>query len=196
MSAEATNTKVRSTVRGTVLEVPIERGMSVIETNNFNEGTTIATVADMNDMIFLGRVDEAEVDKIRSGMAVVVEIGAIDGKTFDAILEYIAPKGQDVEGAIQFEIKAALAPTKDATIRAGYSANAEIVLDRRDEVLAVEESLLQFEGEAAYVEVETAPGTFERRDLELGLSDGIHIEVKSGVEEGAKIKRPAPPAKG
>lgn len=187
---QTANTKVRSTVAGMVLEVPVEEGGSVIETNTFNEGTTIATVADMGDMIFLGHVDEADVDKIRAGMDVVVRIGAIDNRSFSAKLEYIAPKGETLEGAIQFEIKAALAPVDDAVIRAGYSANAEIVLERRDQVLAVEEALLQFEGDRPFVEIETAPGTVERRDLELGISDGIHVEVKSGVEAGAKVRAP------
>lgn len=192
---ESTNTKVRSTVAGMVLEVPVEEGGSVIETNTFNEGTTIAAVADMRDMIFLGHVDEADVDKIRVGMDVNIRIGAIDNRQFPAKLEYIAPKGVTVEGAIQFEIKAALAPVEDAVIRAGYSANAEIVLERRDDVLAVKESLLKFDGERAYVDVEVAPGAFERRDLELGVSDGIHIEVKGGVDANAKIRAPEPIAK-
>jgi HlyD family secretion protein len=192
---QSTNTKVRSTVAGMVLEVPVEEGGSVIETNTFNEGTTIAAVADMSDMIFLGHVDEADVDKIRPGMDVVIRIGAIDNRSFPAKLEYIAPKGETLEGAIQFQIKAALAPVENAVIRAGYSANAEIVLERRPQVLALEESLLQFDGDRAYVDVETTPGAFERRDLELGISDGIHIEVKSGVEAGAKVRAPEPTQK-
>jgi len=186
------NTMIRSTVAGTVLEVPVEEGGSVIEANNFNEGTTIAAVADMNDMIFLGTVDEADVDKVRTGMDVVIKIGAIDDHEFSGKLEYIAPKGQDVDGAIQFEIKAALGPADGQVIRAGYSANAEIVLERRDDVLALKESLLQFDGDTAYVDVEVGPNEFERRDLELGISDGINIEVKDGVDQGVSIKKPAP----
>lgn len=186
------NTKIRSTVSGTVLEVPVEEGGSVIEANNFNEGTTIAMVADMDDMIFLGQVDEADVDKVRAGMEVVIKIGAIDDHEFSGKLEYIAPKGQELEGAIQFEIKAALGPADGQVIRAGYSANAEIVLERRDDVLALKESLLQFDGDTAYVDVEVGPNQFERRDLDLGISDGINIEVKGGVDEGASIKKPAP----
>jgi HlyD family secretion protein len=186
------NTLVRSTVAGTVLEVPVEQGGSVIETNNFNEGTTIAAVADMDDMIFLGQVDEADVDKVKPGMDVVIKIGAIDDHEFTGKLEYIAPKGQELEGAIQFEIKAALGPAGGHVIRAGYSANAEIVLERRDDVLALKESLLQFDGDDAYVDVEVGPNQFERRDLELGISDGINIEVKDGVDEGTTIKKPAP----
>lgn len=184
------STKVRSTVAGTVLEVPVEVGGSVIESNNFNEGTTIASVADMRDMIFLGHVDEADVGRIAAGMDVNIRIGAIDEEKFAGKLEYIAPKGVELEGAVQFEIKAALTAKKGQVIRAGYSANAEIVLERRDQVLAISESLLRFDGDAAYVDVEVAPGQFERRDVELGVSDGIHIEVKGGVDASTRIRQP------
>ncbi|RLB66138.1 MAG: efflux transporter periplasmic adaptor subunit [Deltaproteobacteria bacterium] len=193
---ETANTKIRSTVAGTVLEVPVEEGGSVIESNNFNEGTTIAVVADMGDMIFLGRIDEADVDKVRTGMAVNIRIGAIDERQFEGKLETIAPKGQQIEGAIQFEIKAALNREKGVVIRAGYSANAEIVLEEKPQVLAVSESLLQFEGDQPYVEVETAPGVYERQDLTVGISDGINIEVKDGVTAESKIRQPQPKPQG
>ena len=133
-TGEASNTLVRSTIAGTVLEVPVKVGNSVIETNTFNEGTTIATIADMGDMIFLGKVDESEVGKLKPGMTLLLTIGAVDGTKPEATLEHIAPKGVEKEGAIQFEIKAALKPIKDVVIRANYSANADIVLDRRDDV--------------------------------------------------------------
>lgn len=173
-----------------VLEVPVEVGRSVIEANTFNAGTTIATIADMDDMIFKGKVDESEVGKIRQGMQLLLTIGAIEGRQFEAVLEHIAPKGVEENGAIQFEIRAALKPQRDLFIRANYSANADIVLDRRDDVVALDESLLQFEGEKPYVEVETAPQKFERRDLEVGLSDGIQIEAISGLAESDKVKNP------
>ena len=189
---ESANTMVRSTVAGTVLDVLVEEGETVIESNTFNAGTTIATVADMNDMIFLGRVDEADVDKIRVGMEVSIKIGAIDEQRFTGTLELVAPKGQEKDGAIQFEHKATLKPVEGAVIRAGYSANADIVLEKKTGVLALSESLLQFEGETAYVDVEVEPGKFERRDLVLGISDGIHIEVKDGVSADARIRKPAP----
>ncbi len=189
------NTLVRSTVTGTVLEVPIEEGASVIESNTFNEGTTVASVADMSDMIFLGQIDEADVDKLREDMAVNIKVGAIDDKIFAGTLEYIAPKGNELEGAIQFEIRAALAPEEGFVIRAGYSANAEIVLERREKVLAVKESLLQFDGDQAYVDVEVAPGAFERRDVTLGVSDGINIEITGGVEADTTIRKPDPTPK-
>ena len=189
-----TNTLVPATMTGMVLEVPLEVGNSVIEANNFNDGTTIATIADMGDMIFEGRVDESEVGKIRTGMALVLTIGALEGQTFDATLEHIAPKGVEEEGAIQFEIRAAVKPRQDVLIRANYSANADIVLDRRQGVLAIHESLLQFEGEKPFVEVEVAPQQFERRDVQVGLSDGLQIEVVSGLAESDKVKNPNPDA--
>jgi HlyD family secretion protein len=173
-----------------VLDVPLKEGSSVIESNTFNEGTTIATVADMGEMIFEGKVDESEVGKIRTGMDLILTIGALETEKFDAVLEYIAPKGVKENGAIQFQIKAKMALKKDAFIRAGYSANADIVLDRRDSVLAIPESLLVFENEQPYIEVETAPQTFEKRKVKLGLSDGINIEVLEGADKGTKIKDP------
>ena len=160
----------------------------MIETNTFNEGTTIATVADMGDMIFLGRVDESEVGKLRAGMTLLLTIGAIEGQRPEAVLEHIAPKGVEKDGAIQFEIKAAVRPMKDVVIRANYSANADIVLDRRDSVPTLNESLLTFDGERKYVEVEVAPQKFERREVGTGLSDGIRIEVVSGLTDRDKVK--------
>jgi len=183
-----TNTLVRSTIPGTVLEVPVEIGNSVIETNTFNDGTTIASVANMDDMIFKGVVDESEVGKLKTGMVLLLTIGAVEGQPLEAVLEHIAPKGVEKDGAIQFEIRAALKPRQDVTIRANYSANADIVLDRRQQVLAVNESLLQFEDGKPFVEIETAPQKFERRDVTLGLSDGIQIEVLSGLTAEDKIK--------
>ena len=183
-----TNTLVRATIGGMVLEVPLEEGDSVIESNTFNDGTTLATVADMDELVFLGKVDESEVGKIRPGMELLLTIGAIESEPFQAILEHIAPKGIEENGAIQFEIRAALAQQAAHFVRANYSANADIVLDRRDEVLAIDEALLQFEDDKAFVEVETSPQTFEKRYVETGLSDGIHIEVLSGVDEGTRIK--------
>jgi HlyD family secretion protein len=187
-TGDQASTLVRATIDGTVLEVPVEEGRSVIEANTFNDGTTIATVADMTELIFKGRVDESEVGKLRPGMALVLTIGAIDQKKFDATLEHIAPKGKEENGAMQFEIRAALDRDPSALIRANYSANADIVLDRRDKVLAVDEAVLVFDGGKTYVEVETTPQTFERREVKTGLSDGIAIEVVSGVTETDRIK--------
>lgn len=187
-TGSASNTLVRSTISGTVLEVPIKVGNSVIETNTFNEGTTLATVADMGDMIFQGKVDESEVGKLKPGMTLLLTIGALEGHRPEALLEHIAPKGVEKDGAIQFEIRAALKPQPDLVIRANYSANADIVLDRRDDVLALNEGLLQFEDGKQLVEVEVAPQRFEKREVKTGLSDGIQIEILSGLTEKDKVK--------
>ncbi|UCF93300.1 MAG: efflux RND transporter periplasmic adaptor subunit [Desulfobacterales bacterium] len=185
---DTTNTLIRSTIKGMVLDVPVEEGNFVIETNTFNEGTTIASVADMGEMIFKGKVDESEVGKIEPGMDLILTIGAIEKEKYDAVLEYIAPKGAEEKGAIQFEIKAKIKLKASYFIRAGYSANADIVLDRRDNVLAINESLLQFASDKPFVEVETAPQQFEKRPIQVGLSDGIKIEVVSGLDPMDKIK--------
>jgi HlyD family secretion protein len=189
-AGESTNTLVDATIGGMVLEVPLEEGDFVIESNTFNDGTTIASIADMDELIFDGKVDESEVGKISEGMSLLLTIGAIEGRTFDATLERIAPKGVEENGAIQFEIRAALADQDAVFVRANYSANADIVLDRRDEVLAIGEGLLQFDGDTTYVEVETAPQQFERREIDTGLSDGINIEVVSGLTEQDRVKDP------
>jgi HlyD family secretion protein len=187
-SGEASNTLVRSTIDGTVLEVPVKVGHSVIETNTFNEGTTLATVADMSDMIFQGRVDESEVGKLRTGMTLLLTIGALEGHRPEAVLEHIAPKGVERDGAIQFEIRAALKPQTDVVLRANYSANADIVLARRDDVLALDEGLLRFDDGQTFVEVELAAQRFERRVVKTGLSDGIKIEILEGLSERDKVK--------
>jgi HlyD family secretion protein len=187
-SGSVSNTNVIATIDGTVLDVPVKEGGSVIETNTFNDGTTIATLADMSELIFEGKVDESEVGKLKPGMAIVLTIGALEPAKFDAILEYIAPKGVDENGAIQFKIRAAVKQPEDVVIRANYSANADIVLDRRDQVLSVKESLLQFDKEDVFVEVQTAPQTFEKRKLKTGLSDGVTIEVVEGLTKDDKIK--------
>lgn len=182
------NTIVKSTASGMVLDVEVEEGNSVIEANTFNEGTTIALIADMNDMIFEGKVDESEVGKIKEGMDLVLTIGALSNTRFNAKLAYISPKGIEENGAIQFEIKAAVSLNDSVFIRSGYSANADIVLEKVENVLAVPEKLLQFEDDKVFVEVETKPQEFEKRVIETGLSDGIYIEVKSGLAETDKIK--------
>ncbi|MCD4697546.1 MAG: efflux RND transporter periplasmic adaptor subunit [Bacteroidales bacterium] len=185
----STNTLIRTTIDGMVLDIPVEIGNSVIESNTFNDGTTVAIIADMGEMIFEGKVDESEVGKIMEGMDLILTIGAINDISFHAELEHISPKGEEENGAIQFEIKAAVDLIDTVFVRAGYSANADIVLDKRDSVLAVNEALLQFENDSAFVEVETDPQTFEKRYVETGLSDGINIEILSGISEDDKIKK-------
>jgi HlyD family secretion protein len=192
-SGATTNTLIRSTIDGMVLDVPVEIGNSVIESNTFNEGTTIASVADMGEMIFEGKVDETEVGKLKLGMPLILSIGAIEEEKFDADLEYIAPKGKEENGAIQFEIRADVKLKDNAFIRAGYSANADIVLDRKDSVMVIPESLISFnkEGDSAYVEIETqTPQIFEKRFIKTGLSDGVNIEIKEGIELKDKLKGP------
>ena len=188
-SGTVTNPLIRSTILGMVLDVPVEVGNSVIESNNFNEGTTVASVADMGEMIFKGKVDETEVGKLKAGMPLVLSIGAIDNIKFNATLEYISPKGKEENGAIQFEIKAAVSLLDSMFIRANYSANADIVLERADSVLSIEESLLTFSNDSAFVEIETStPQIFEKKYIKTGLSDGINIEIKEGITKESKLK--------
>jgi HlyD family secretion protein len=184
------NTLIRSTVNGMVLDVPVKVGNQVIESNNFNEGTTIASVADVGRMIFVGKIDESEVGKIKEKLSIEITVGAIENKKFDAILQYIAPKGVTENGAIQFEIKASLDNKDDTFIRAGLSANASIILEKADKVLALKEALVQFDKKTQlpYVEVETDSQKFVRKDIVLGVSDGIYVEIKSGITASDKIK--------
>lgn len=186
----AANTQIRATVSGMVLEVPVEVGNQVIESNNFNEGTTIAAIADVEKMIFEGKVDESEVGKITENLPLEITVGAIENAVFDAVLDYIAPKGNAENGSIQFEIKGTLKKQDSVFIRAGLSANASIILGRADSVLALKEALVQFDGKTKkpFVEIETADQKFERKDIELGISDGIYVEVKSGITPDDKIK--------
>ncbi len=188
-SGETSNTIIRSTINGMILEVPIEIGNSVIEANNFNAGTTIVTIADMKEMIFKGKVDESEVGKIVEGMELILNIGALDNVDFTAILEHISPKGVEESGAIQFEIRAEVSLDQKNFIRAGYSATADIVLERKDSVLAVEESLLIFDNGDTFVEVETEPQVFEQRAVKTGISDGINIEIVEGITTDDKLKK-------
>jgi HlyD family secretion protein len=184
------NTMIRAEVDGTILEIPVKVGYQVIQSNNFNAGTTIASIADMSKMIFEGKVDEAEVGKIKNNTDLEISLGAIPDKTFPARLNFIAPKGTEENGAVQFTIKADVTLDEDYYLRAGYSANAEIILEEKDSVLSIREALLKFdkETEKPYVEVKTGEDSFERRDLELGISDGINVEIVSGVTEEDEIK--------
>jgi HlyD family secretion protein len=181
---------VTATTAGMVIDVPVKVGFSVIQANNFNPGTTVAVIADMDDMIFDGRVDEAEVAKVKEGMTLKIKVGAIEKDRLDGKLEYIAPKGKEIDGAIQFEIKAAVKQKPGIQIRANYSANADIVLDEKKQVLAMREALVQYDHDKPFVEVETTPQTFVRHDVKLGLSDGIKVEVLSGVTPADRVKIP------
>ena len=190
-SKVSSTTQIRSTITGMILHVPVKVGNSVIQSNNFNEGTTIASVANMNDMIFRGNVDETEIGKINEGMPIKLTIGALESQTFQAVLEYVSPKGEEKNGAIQFEIKAAVSLPDTAFVRAGYSANAEIVLKRAENVLTIPESTVEFRGDSAFVQLvkqEKPTQIFERHPIKTGLSDGIKIEVKEGLTSSDKIR--------
>jgi HlyD family secretion protein len=188
--AASANTNIRATVPGTILEIPVEEGFQVIASNSFNAGTTIATIADLNKMIFEGKVDEAEVGKLIVGMPLEVNLGAVEDQSLEAVLKFIAPKGNEEQGAVQFIIEADLILNDSIFVRAGYSANASLVLERKDSILVISESLLQFdrETEKPYVEVSTGEQEFERREIEIGISDGINVEVVSGITEDDEIK--------
>ncbi|WP_372792162.1 efflux RND transporter periplasmic adaptor subunit [Lutibacter sp.] len=184
------NTYVKAEISGTILEIPVRRGTQVIESNTFNAGTTIATIADMTKMIFEGKVDEAEVGKIKNGTVLEVSLGAIEKKKYPAKLNFIAPKGTEENGAVQFKIKGDVTLDDEFFVRAGYSANADIVLEKKDSVLSIKEALLQFDKktEKPYVDVKTGDQEFEKRDVELGISDGINVEILSGVTIEDEIK--------
>lgn len=179
---------IPATIDGTILDLPNKEGAFIIESSTFQSGTSLATLADMSDMIFEGLVDESEVGKLSQGMELVLNVGALQGKPFKAALEYIAPKGVTDQGTIKFTIRAAVTLDKDLYLRSNYSANADIVLDKREDVLAINEGNLIIENGKNYVEVETAPKKFEKREIQTGLSDGINIEVVSGIGEKDKIK--------
>lgn len=187
-SNKKSNTVVYSTISGMVLDVPVEIGYSVIEANTFNPGTVIASVADMGDMIFEGQVDETEVGKIRKGMPLLLKIGALDNVVFDAELTYISPKGKKENGATVFEIEANVKLNDSVFVRAGYSANADIVLQRADSVIALEEKNMMFEDGKTFVEIEKDTTVFEKREVQLGVSDGIYSEVKTGLAVNEKVK--------
>ena len=193
-NASASSTLIRSTITGLILDIPVKVGNSVILANTFNDGTTIATVANMNDLIFRGNIDETEVGRLSTGMTMKITIGALQDLKFDARLEYIAPKATDQNGANQFEIKAAVnLPSNATNIRSGYSANAEIVLAEAKNVLAIQESAIEFDGDDTYVYVINGDGdkqTYERRKVQTGISDGIHIEIRSGVKPNERIRGP------
>ncbi len=190
-SASFSSTLIRSTIDGLILDVPIKVGNSVIMSNTFNDGTTIATVADMGDLIFRGNVDETEVGRIREGIPVKITLGALQNMRFNANLEYISPKSVENNGANQFEIKAAISVPDSITIRSGYSANAEMVLQRANQVVAVPESAIEFSGDSTFVYVMTdslPTQKFERRPVVTGISDGIKIEIKQGLKTGEPVR--------
>ena len=192
-NAKASSTLIRSTISGVILDIPVKVGYSVIQVNTMNEGTTIATVANMNNLIFRGNIDETEVGQLVNGMNMKITIGALQDLKFDAALEYVSPKAVESNGANQFEIKAAVKLTEGGKIRSGYSANAEIVLAKADKVLSIPESAIEFSGDSTFVYVVKGEGkskTYERKQVETGLSDGVDIEIKKGITARDKVRGP------
>ena len=198
-NASASSTLIRSTISGIILDIPVKVGNSVILSNTFNDGTTIASVANMNDLIFRGNIDETEVGQLVAGMPMKITIGALQDLKFDAALEYVSPKAVESNGANQFEIKAAVSmPTassdgKSSTLRSGYSANAEIVLAQAQNVLSIPESAVEFSGDSTFVYIIKGDGakkTYERKQVVTGLSDGVNIEIKKGIGQKDKVRGP------
>lgn len=188
--SSSANTDIRATVPGTVLEIPVKEGDQVIESNSFNSGTTIASIADLNKMIFEGKVDEADVASLRVGTPLTVSLGAVENQKLSAKLTFIAPKGTEEQGAVQFKIEADMELNDSIFIRAGYSANASIVLERKENAMALREALIQFDRKTQdpYVEILIGDQQFERRDVTLGISDGIHVEILEGVSAQDQVK--------
>ena len=188
--SSVTNTNVRATITGTILEIPVKKGDQVIQANTFNQGTTIATIADLNIMIFEGKVDEGEVSKLKQEMDMIINLAAIEEKNYPAKLKFIAPKGIEESGAVQFKIEADVYLDDEYFVRAGYSANASIITDKRNEVDALNEAVIQYDLETKkpYVEIEIGEQEFERREIVLGLADGINVEIISGLKKDEKVK--------
>ncbi len=186
---KSTTTEIKATIDGKILDIPVKEGSNVIQANNFNEGTTIASLAKMDDLIFKGKVPESEVGKLQIGMQLNLTIGALSSDTFPARLEFIASKGIEDKGAIQFEVKAGLIPNKkNDKIRAGFSANADIILDMKPRVLAVKEKNIEFKNDCTFVYVETSKQNFVRKQIITGLSDDLFIEIKSGITKNDVLK--------
>ncbi len=187
-NASSSSTLIRSTITGLILDVPVKVGNSVIQANTFNDGTTIATVADMKDLIFDGRIDETEVGKIQEGTNVEITIGALQDQKFEATLEYISPKATDNNGTKEFEIKAAVKPQEGSMIRSGYSANAKVILDHADSVVTIPEKALEFSGDSTFVYLMGKDSTYKRTPVTIGLSDGVDVEIKNGLKSGDKVR--------
>ncbi len=189
-NATSSSTLIRSTITGLILDIPVKVGNSVIQANTLNDGTTVATVANMNDLIFEGQIDETEVGSLYEGMPLTITIGALKDYTFDADLEYISPKAVENNGANQFKVKAAVKVDSEHTIRSGYSANAQIDLEKATNVLTVPESALEFVKEESYVYKKGENGTYTMTKVQTGLSDGVNIEIKEGLSEGDTVRGP------
>ena len=189
-NATSSSTLIRSTITGLILDIPVKVGNSVIQANTLNDGTTVATVANMSDLIFEGQIDETEVGSLYEGMPLTITLGALRDYTFDASLEYISPKAVESNGANQFKVKAAVKVDSEHTIRSGYSANAQIELEKADSVLSVPESALEFVKNEPYVYKKAEDGTYTKTKVTTGLSDGVNIEIKQGLAQGDVVRGP------
>jgi HlyD family secretion protein len=192
-NASVSSTLVRSTISGVILDVPVKVGNSVILSNTFNDGTTIASVANMNDLIFRGNIDETIVGQLVIGMPLKITVGALQDLSYDALLEYVSPKAVESNGANQFEVKAAVKMVSGGKIRSGYSANAEIILSKSGKVLTIPESAIEFEGDSTFVYIVKGEGkekTYLRQPVTTGLSDGVNIEIKKGLSVKDKVRGP------
>ena len=187
-NAKSSSTLIRSTISGLILDIPVKVGNSVTQSNTFNDGTTIATVANMSDLIFDGFIDETEVGRVHEGVPMKITVGALKDVSFDAVMEFISPKAQEKNGTNEFEIKAAVTVPDSVTVRSGYSANAEIQLEGVDGVLSIPESALAFEGDSSFVYLVKGENKYDKTPVTTGLSDGINIEIKSGLKEGDKVR--------
>ena len=185
-------TQIRSKASGTVLEVPVKVGSQVIEANSFNAGTTICSIADLNSLIFQGEIDEAQAGKLKQGMDMNIVIGALQNKTFPGRLTMIAPKGKDNNGTIKFPVEGDVFNPNNEYIRAGFSANGEIVLNSQKNALLLDESLVQYEKkngkDLPFVEVKQKDGKFKKAYVKLGASDGINVQILSGIDKNADVK--------
>lgn len=186
--SEMVSNMIRATVTGMILDVPNKEGSFILESSTFQSGTSLAVLANMEDMIFEGMVDESEVGKIREGMELMLDVGALEGEPFSAVLEYISPKGVTDQGTIKFQIRAAVKLKEQLFLRSNYSANADIVLEKKENVIAINEGNLIIEDKGQFVEVETGPQKYEKREIKTGISDGINIEILEGLKEGDKVK--------
>ncbi len=187
-NAKSSSTLIRSTISGLILDIPVKVGNSVTQSNTFNDGTTIATVANMSDLIFDGFIDETEVGRVHEGVPMKITVGALKDVSFDAVMEFISPKAQEKNGTNEFEIKAAVTVPDSVTVRSGYSANAEIQLEGVEGVLSIPESALTFEGDSSFVYLVKGENKYDKTPVTTGLSDGINIEIKSGLKEGDKVR--------
>ena len=180
-TSKRNNNLVFATVTGTILEQPVKVGSRVTMANNFNEGTTVVSIADLTDLLFIGNVNESDVNNVTVGSPVTIHVGALKDKTYHAVVEYVSPKGKDTSGTILFEVKAAISGDDLSALKAGFSSNAEVEMAHKTGVLTIPEATVTYEGDKSFVFVKGGKGQYEKKEVTLGLSDGIKVEVLSGL---------------